>query len=105
MKPTPAPLSVSATRSFGRSGALSRSRVSAAEKASRSWPSQRATAQPNAATFCSRSPRSLTCETHVSDWSLLWSTITVISPSPRFAVGWSDSQNWPSWSSPSPVST
>ena len=41
----------------------------------------------------------------MSDWSLLWSTITVISPSPRLAVGWSDSQNWPSCSSPSPVST
>ncbi len=70
-----------------------------------SLPSQRATAQPNAATFASRSPRSLTCSTQVSDWILLWSTMTVISPKPSLAACPSDSQNWPSCSSPSPVTT
>ena len=63
------------------------------------------TSQPNARNFASRSPRSLTASTDVSDCSLLWSTITVISRRPRFAAGCSDSQNCPSCSSPSPVIT
>ena len=104
MNETPAPLSVSATSSFGRSRSAA-SWSSALASARMSFPSQRATAQPNASRLRSRSPRSLTSETKVSDWSLLWSTIAVISPKPPFAVGPSDSQNWPSWSSPSPVST
>jgi hypothetical protein len=70
-----------------------------------SLPSHLPTSQPNARSFASRSPWSETSATHVSDWILLWSTIAVISPKPSFAACVSDSQNCPSWSSPSPVST
>ena len=78
MNETPAPLRVSRDHDPRPLLALGAARASRAN-ARRSWPSQRATAQPNARSFSSRSPRSLTCETHVSDCTWLRSTITVIS--------------------------
>ena len=84
MNETPAPLSVSAISSFGRLAGVAASASSASASAPTSLPSQRPTAQPNARTLASRSPRSLTSATHVSDWILLWSTIAVISSKPRW---------------------
>ena len=103
MKETPAPFRVVAITSFGPFCARSPSSVSASERTS--CPSQRPSAQPKASTFASRSPRSLTSDTHVSDWTSLRSTMTVISSKRRLAVGCSDSQICPSCSSPSPVRT
>ena len=91
MNETPPPLRVFAITARGHSSPSRAASVSA--NARRSCPSQLATDHPNARNFSSRSPRSLTCETHVSDCTWLRSTITVISPSLRFAVGWSDSQS------------
>ena len=73
MKPTPAPFTVSATRIFGRSPARASSSSRAADRAATSLPSHRATSQPNARSFASRSPWSETSATQVSDWILLWS--------------------------------
>jgi hypothetical protein len=70
MNDTPAPLRVSATSSFGRSGAVASRSRSAAANAPMSLPSQRAVAQPNARALASRSPSGETCSTHVSDWIL-----------------------------------
>ena len=96
---------MSAISSFGRPGAAARRSRRAPATAPASLPSQRPVAHPNAAILASRSPRSETSATQVSDWILLWSTITVISARSRLTAPVNDSQNWPSWSSPSPVST
>ena len=99
-----APLTVSAieqlrrVRRVGREP-LERGAAARRRRCRRSAPPPSRTRAPCA----SRSPRSLTCSTHVSDWILLWSTIAVISPKPSFAAWPSDSQNCPSCSSPSPV--
>ena len=79
MNETPLPLIVSAMITFGRS-VTSFDRASAASRAWKSWPSHRSTCQPNASNLCSSCPRSLVAETGMSDWTLLWSTMTVISP-------------------------
>jgi len=77
MKEMPLPFTVSAMMTFGLPLTASTfSMVSA--RASMSWPSQRATCQPKAANFASRSPRSLVSLTQISDCSLLWSTMTVM---------------------------
>ena len=92
----------SAASAAGRARAA---RSSAAERgdvvavAARHRPAERARPWPRGRR--GRTPRA----THVSDWILLWSTITVISPKPSLAAWPSDSQNWPSCSSPSPVIT
>ena len=56
------------------------SRSSTAASSPRSWPSQRLDRPAEHAQLLLRSPRSLTCETQVSDCTLFRSTISVISP-------------------------
>ena len=70
MNDTPRPFTVSATISLGRSRTPRRD-FSVFASAARSWPSQRTACHPNAVTLATKSPRSLTEETHVSDWILL----------------------------------
>ena len=69
MNETPPPFLVCAITSFGRCSCSSPSSVDASER--RSCPSQLATAHPNARTFASRSPMSLTLSTQVSDWTMV----------------------------------
>ena len=70
MNDTPLPLIVSAMSTFGRSVTRS-NRAKISFTARRSWPSARATSQPNARNLSSIGPRSLTADTAESDCSLL----------------------------------
>ena len=103
MNETPPPLRVCAITTFGPSASSRPFSVSASAREIVAVALGDRPAEGRS--FASRSPRSLTSETHVSDCTSFRSTIIVISCSFRFAVGCSDSQNWPSCSSPSPVRT
>ena len=104
MNDTPLPLMVSAMNTLGLSVTVAKC-ASVSRITPKSWPSPRRTSQPNARNLSSIGPRLLTDDTVESDWYLLWSTITVISARRSLATGCSDSQIWPSCSSPSPVIT
>ena len=104
MKDTPLPLTVSAMTAFGRSAIRVQPR-NVRSIAATSWPSHRSTCQPNARSFASRSPRSLTSLHPGVGLNLVVVDDGDDLAEVRVDADASDSQNCPSCSSPSPVST
>ena len=76
MNDTPWPFTVSATSTFGTSSGRARNPANASRNAAWSWPLHRATCQPNAASFASRSPSARISSVGRSDCSSFRSITT-----------------------------
>ncbi|OPY72750.1 MAG: hypothetical protein A4E64_02834 [Syntrophorhabdus sp. PtaU1.Bin058] len=104
MNDTPLPFTVSAMSTLGESVTF-RNCLNTRASLRKSWPLHRFTYHPDAFSLASRFFNSMISFTGLSVWTLLKSIMAQMLFSPWCVALWSDSQTWPSWNSPSPVST